>query len=232
MNKQLIVVTLLLILVLNGCKKDKNDQTDKLTNLEGSYHSSTNMELTPPVMYTQSGITTDITVIKNYLTRKNIIADFKFDTNTESVQTELLTINIDENLNVNGRIFVEGFASTNYKNVNGIIITQSDTDMLIQGNKPDTTYLNNYIFLNVGKTEPINSALPNGKYVTLPQLRLAIKGRDIYLSELKYYYYSQNNNGYSTASSHTYDLVNPNLCKELFSRDTVIVQQGLIKLIK
>ncbi|MFA6249153.1 MAG: hypothetical protein WC615_19585 [Mucilaginibacter sp.] len=233
MKKQLLII--LLGLAAIGCKKESKKPEEKLANLQGSYHSSTIADFGAPVMYTQAGIITDPSIINNYLSRKKITE--LFTPVTQTVQADLLNINIDAASKVTGRVYIKGFINA-YKDINGFIAEQSSSELLIKGNKPDTipsTY--NPVGGGIGKTQPITSVMlypaPFGGFtISLPQLRLAIKGGELYLSELAYYYHYQNGTSYVYGNSYTYDLLNPDLTKELFSKDTIVVQQRLVKLIK
>lgn len=233
MKKQLLII--LLGLAAIGCKKESNKPEEKLANLQGSYHSSTVADFGAPVMYTQAGIITDASIINNYLSRKKITE--LFTPVTQTVQSDLLNINIDAASKVTGRVYIKGFINA-YKDINGFIAEQSSSELLIKDNKPDTIpIVYNPIGIDVGKTKPVNNIISfpggwGGFTITLAQLRLAIKGDDLYLSELAYYYHYQNGTSYVYGNSYTYDLVNPDLTKELFSKDTIVVQQRLVKLIK
>ncbi len=210
-------------------------------NLQGNYHSSTTADFGDPVMYTQAGIITDEAFIKNYVTRKSVAELFNFETNTQTVQTDLLNINIDANAKVTGRMYVEGLISK-FVDIKSFVASQSATDALIQASKRDTvfSYFGGYnIGPSIGKTQPVFSYFPlpsaaggGGFLVTLSQFRLVIKNNELYLPQLGFYYYYGSKNGYQYGNSMMYDVVNPDLTKELFSRDTIVVQQRLIKLTK
>ena len=88
---------ILLGLSLSACKKEPvNKQEEKLIDLRGSYQSSNTMELAAPVMYTQGGTITDAQVIKDFVKRRNGTRLFSFEAGAEAVQTELISISIDE----------------------------------------------------------------------------------------------------------------------------------------
>ena len=112
--------------------------------------------------------------------------------------------------------------------------------MVIQNNVADTSSWVLYgipIGVRIGKTVPMHEFIRNNATISIPQYRLVIKGSDLYLPQLRYNYIFRNQGGneygateYGTTS--IFDVVNPELSNELFSHDTVVVQQGLVKLTK
>jgi hypothetical protein len=239
------ILPVLLMLAFISCKKEDNKPTNNLIPLKGTYQSSTTMEVSAPVMYTQSGVITDIAVINKYLVRSKMQNNFSINTNAQTIPADLLNIDIDKNLKVTAKLYLKDLVN---KTLNGAVTNQSSTDLLIQANKPDTTItlggnvINiGYIGtrLNIGKTKPVSSYIPfgsaaggGGMAINLPQLRLLIKNNDIYLSQLAFYYKFQDSNSYEAGSSFIYDVINPDISKGLLTQDTVVVQQKLVKLVK
>lgn len=211
--------------------------------LNGTYQSSTTMEVGAPVMYTQGSVITDKLFIDSYLARKKASADFTFESDIKTIPAGMFNMVIDENLNVTAKLYLKDLFN---KTINGTVTNQSSTDLLFQANKLDTTIVGTGVTYgysgtgpNIGKTKQVSSYIPfasatgyGGMLINLAQLRLLIKNNDVYLSELGYYYSFDNNNGRGYSASYIYDVINPNLSQELLPKDTVVVQQRLVKLIK
>jgi hypothetical protein len=230
-----LILSVFFGLALISCKKESNNPNN-LIALQGTYHSSTTMELSAPIMYTQSGVITDVAFINKYLIRKQAPVAFNFEPNTQTVAADLLKMDIDGNLNVTAKLYVKNGLGDGgaIKAINGKVVSQSATDMLIQANKPDNNVwaYSASTGASIGKTLPIKSRIGEGDFVSLPQLLLLIKENDIYLSEVAYFSSYKNKYGYGWVSTSIYDIINPNLTRELFSGDTIVVQQRLVKLIK
>jgi hypothetical protein len=237
------ILPVLLILAFTGCKKENNKAADNLIPLKGTYQSSTTMEISAPVMYTQGSVITDRLFIDGYLARKKASADFEFESNIKTIPAGMFNMVIDKNSSGTVKIYLKDLFN---QTINGSVINQSATDLLFQAYKPDTTILATGVTYgytgtgpNIGKTKPVRSFVPlasgtgyQGILINLAQLRLLIKNNDLYLSELGYYYSFDNNNGIGYSASYIYDVINPNLSKELLPKDTVVVQQRLVKLLK
>lgn len=71
------------IILIAGCTKSTKNNDDIVTIASGSYQTSSTVTHTQPVMYVYDTPITDENIIKNYLSRKNLLDSFVFDKSEE-----------------------------------------------------------------------------------------------------------------------------------------------------
>lgn len=81
------------IILITGCSKSTKDNNNIVTLAVGTYQTSSTIMLTQPVMYVYGAPVTDENIIKNYLSRKNLLDSFVFDKN-EKQFSSVIKINL------------------------------------------------------------------------------------------------------------------------------------------
>jgi hypothetical protein len=238
-----LILPVLLMVILSSCKKDSGDPGV----LKGTYQSSTVADVNPPVMFTQTGMTTNISIIKNYLIRNKITQDFRFDATTESIDAGIAIIDAKSNDDVKMKLTSKNANGPYSYNFTGRIKDKMTAEIILRSLKVDTTYLStsNIDFSDIGKNPSSYTFVPlappsqyAGYLMSIKQYTLVVGNSNLYLPVLTYHISKVvgSANGFFSIANYgadaTFDLLDPNVGNQLTAQDTIIIQQKFVKLIK
>jgi uncharacterized protein YcfL len=172
-----ILIALIISVCLFSCSKDKNDDT--INSGHESYKPDASVTADEPVMYTKDGVIHDKAVIKNYLTRRQVLSYYVFDQSTGDASglglgSYTLEFTSDKNVLLG--------------NIKGEITSKNDTLMMIAGvetsvSEPGQKSLSDSLMDMVNKNGPL-AECPT--YYTAPcpykkKYPMLIKGSEYYI---------------------------------------------------
>jgi hypothetical protein len=251
-----LTLILLIVCLFCRCKKEpKNDNpiTYPPVTLNGVYSSALVGEVGEVYMYTKSGVTTNAVLIKRFLDQNyKTGVPFSFDKHPFKIDSNFVTIVANGNENVKISVIPDAIEQNklsfplSYKpyNLNGTVINQSATDFVVRSIKSDSIHfpasLDTTSYLQLFKYKGIF------KFVFYSDETLIIRTsiQPFVVQSGKIYLpismgiaktHQEVNNGIRDnfqVFPGSYNILNPDIRKQLGENDTVICQQELIQLIK
>ncbi len=232
-----IIPVIFIATLLWGCVKSATD----MNVLIGNYRTDDIATIGPVTMYTKNNVTTDAVSISKYINAAKSKPLFDFTNKNEPFNLYSISIEAKNpnKINVKALTYATGVTTSFIGNVTNL----TSTDLTVQG-KTDTLYsyqipsynaystysIQKYNYYEVISTSPSAgiSRVALKKGITLVK-----KGSDFYLPLITYYQVSRTPNSYSYFSTSSINnVLVDNINSLIGAKDTIVVQQRLIKLIR